>query len=592
MGDCVTSADCDGTQDGQVCGSTNTCSACGSDNDCVNDAALSAANRTICSAGVCTTDVCTASGSAAAVTYCPGSTMENVCCPPDASPTSTEGTCVPNTKDQGGAQRCCGAGQGSCANGQTCLGNYCNACQPVPTSGAGANTYFINPQTGNDSATGFNAPGCQFRTLGRALTFVNQPGTPVTLVLLGDASTGTGERFNHVVPANVRILGGAVSASGADATVTPTRRTLNLQKSNATPDRLVGFRFTGSNSGLSYINLEAGVDGASTLRGLLGVSVVGTALQNVTLDHVTIRNMVLAGVSAGEAPSGGAGNNFLEGAVTVGPGVRVEGSGSGVRYDNGGWGVVVGGLGLVTLAGGPGDDAVVLADNNAGLVVADAGGAVVTAPNNNVLVTRSRAAGVVVGHVPGDARLRNVELNGITVLSTQAPSGESNPALGSGVVVGGGSRLKLRNAVVLANVGSGVYVSRAGTGALGARSDISAIDLGAVVAGAERGGNVLQAPLTEPAGRGRNQKAGICLNIGTQLVANQAQTLRALGNTFVATDGTAAVCTNAPTAITLRRTLGSACDTPANAIPTSVGVEGGALNAHTVNVSSCSLSGN
>jgi hypothetical protein len=91
--------------------------------------------------------------------------------------------------------------------------------------------------------------------------------------------------------------------------------------------------------------------------------------------------------------------------------------------------------------------------------------------------------------------------------------------------VRGGSKLKLRRSVLLANGGAGVLVESAAAGAAG--NEVSGIDLGAA---GDAGKNVLQTPL----GSNPNTGAGICVDLS---VGVGAVTIKARGNTFATGTG-------------------------------------------------------
>jgi hypothetical protein len=566
MGDCATTLDCTGANDGKVCSSSNTCTTCAADNDCLNDAVHAAGTpaRTICSAGLCVGNSCTASGTAASVTFCPGATQDNVCCA--ETPASTVGTCVPNTKARGGATRCCGTGQANCTSGQQCVGNYCSACEAVPTTGPGALTYFIDPANGNDSATGANAAGCQFKTLSRALTFVGNPGSPVTLVLLGDASRATGETFSYSLPANITIQGGSVSAPGAGATITPTQRVLNLEQPAGSPP-VLGFRVANSNVRLSQLRLEGGNDNAA--RAFLGVLVSGNAVTNVTLDHLNIRNMVFAGIAVGESNQG----VMVGGQATVGPGVVVDNS-HGAAADSVAFGLLLTGAGRATVTGASGDRTEVTNTRGAAIGVSDAASIVIQgdAANATVRVKGSSFAGLAVAQLPGNATRAVSEVRGLVSVGNL-----------HGAVLAGGSRVKVRNSIFLNNREQGVWVTASDNNAATAeqRNDVSAIDLGTTVSGAESGGNTLQATLSATGDDARNLGAGVCLTLGLAAAVG-ARSVNALGNGLISTTATQTNCSVTTDQVVARRD----CSTPAASIPTSVGIGG---LGHTVNVSNCTL---
>src|ERR1017187_6076510 len=110
---------------------------------------------------------------------------------------------------------------------------------------------------------------------------------------------------------------------------------------------------------------------------------------------------------------------------------------------------------------------------------------------------------------------------------------------GDGLRILGGSKIKVRNSVFLANGGNGIRIASAGA-ALAANS-LAGIDLGTTGAAAGNAGrNLLQAQ----AGSDPNVGAGICVDLAT---GAGAQALTAVGNQFAGIDcmtSTAAIRTS------------------------------------------------
>jgi hypothetical protein len=185
--------------------------------------------------------------------------------------------------------------------------------------------------------------------------------------------------------------------------------------------------------------------------------------------------MVVNGVANINVPAGGATTSFR---------------------DNTEHGVAVGGLGIVNITGVP-----------------------VTSPQPNgegtVVAAGNEFANIYIAQTPG-AAAGVCNLDGVV----------SWGGLARGLRVFGGSRVKVRNSVILGNAGQGVYVTAANNGATG--NDITAIDLGT---SAEPGKNYLQGRV----GANPNGGGGVCV----QLAANNGNlTLNAAGNLFAGPDST------------------------------------------------------
>jgi hypothetical protein len=510
-GDCGTnSTECTGAKDGLICGvvTSNTCGECSQDAQCRNDPRYKD-DKPLCwtSAGA-TMGHCVANTCATNNQKCAGNGAD-FCC---------GNKCIPGS--------CCTGDDTPCkliGSTYTCVNNTCTTCD-APTG----NLYFVDPVNGSDTiASGSGMAGsnpsanCMFKTITRALAAL--PATPAagtTITIVGQAGkttdlvvTGSGaEKLPIEIPANVKI----------------TSKTGPIQLS--LPATKVGFRLVGNASALLP-------DPAAGLT-IDGGGVSGTAI-------------VFALAAAGDAASiaqiaikktNDDGLRVQLGTANIGPGISVVDAGSTTQRQSGL--EITGGLAVIDV---PGAGAKTFFQHNSehGIKVTGKGQLNITATpagtpgdgNGSVVVKDNGDAGIHLAQTPTDATRKLNAITGVVAHANQGP----------GLRVLGGTRLKLRTSVLLANGGSGVLIEPFAASAAG--TDVSAIDLG--VAG-DSGKNVLQSLL----GSNPNTGAGICVDLN--LVTGTAA-IKARGNVFAGVAAALDCAVATPAAkITIADTCGQA----------------------------------
>jgi hypothetical protein len=571
VGDCVTSSDCSGGTMGQVCGvaMANECGACTTDAQCAGDPVYAGANAVFCISGLCTTapsgpNICSTTGTPET---CTSSTNGDICC---------AGACVADTgpvNDSSGnaITRCCGAGKQNCAMGETCVDNYCSACAQVPTTGTGADVFYVDPANGNDKGTGINNAGCQFKTLTRAIAAVGAPTAPTTIVLLGDISSGAA--FN--VQSNVTITGGTAAevAPPSNTDFTATSRTIHTATTSGAG--VIEFNML-KDSALSFLVLDGEVNGTHVVQGVSGLVVQGNGRTGVVLDHVTVQNMSGTGIVVGDSTTSGGKTTNIGGSVTFGAGVASNANGSATVQANG---VLVTGTGSVTMdpsifpsaLSGVSND-IGFADNtDRGIAVSGVASIVVKgdATKQDVVSTGNERANLSISQTPGAGLPTNM-VTGLVSTGSLA---------GNGIALSAGSKVVLRGSISLGNAFSGVYITAfEGLGAA-ADNDLSTLDLGSA---ASPGGNTFQSPASAKGDLASNKNAGICVDLS----AAPTTTLSAEGNTFVANANGASVTCVAPTASVLSSTTGGCVAPPTVTVPLSIGVTS-LVKLTAVDVKSC-----
>ena len=487
-GNCHDSSECNGL----VCGATvaNNCGACKSDSQCQTDAKYGA--TFICDtttgktdSGKCVAAACTNAGMA----------------------------CTAN-----GGDFCCGGGcvAGNCCVDQDCLatmglGFTCSANHTCSQCAAAlGNQYLVDPAAGNDAtATGSGKVGstatasCAFRTITRALQVIgsNPPaGTTITIVGKAGSTTdlytvqATGQPAPETLPIR---LPGNVKVTTSDG---PVRLRL--------PAAADGFQLTAAAA--SILPDKAAVltiDGAGQTSGagIISSSGAGNA---VSIGNVTVQS------------TGDDGIRVTSGTLNIGPGVVATGAGTtatnAARRDglhitggivnivvpagetqtsfnsNSQRGIEVGGVGILNITGVP----------------------VTTAPiagDGTVVAKLNDQANIYINQTPGAATAVSV-INGVVAWASMNGAG--------GIHILGGSKVKVRNSVALANGLNGIVITNAANTAAG--NDLSGIDLGVMT---DFGHNILQASI----GSNPNFAAGLCVRPGATA---GAQTLTAMGNVF------------------------------------------------------------
>jgi hypothetical protein len=452
----------------------------------------------------------------AGLTAC-GDAGDNTPCPANPGDVCCGGVCLSgNCCSVGGGTAFCQATRGATSS---CVSNQCTTC-PAPAG----NDYYVDPVNGDDAlGTGSIAPGeggastgCAFKTITRALDVIPLTAAAGTrIILLGPATMGAGETLPLRLRTNIVVTtqGGPVELDFAHSTFQTTMILLlgpgaGLQGSAAAPLTIAG------QSSYSYISVPdwgvesvKGTDDTTFLENVtlqnFGVSgiyvtaggvltirqgVVSTGAQQIGLE---VAGRATVSVAAGEIPSSFSfnvtENSFIGAPRVSGIGISVAGSGS------------------IAVHGVPGstpETGTVLANGNANSGLAFYGST----------STQSVIDGLVsYGNGPGSF----------------------TPALNTsgGVVLAGGSNVRLRNSVALGNVFSGVVVFPlpATTPDGGANDDVSRVDLGTTAlldgGGVDWGHNVLQAA------DGGNGQAGLCLGLDPG-----SGVLAAAGNVFSGVD--------------------------------------------------------
>jgi hypothetical protein len=485
-GDCGTdSTECTGAKDGLICGvaTSNTCGQCTQDAQCRNDphykdtkplcwtAATSGSNQT----GHCVANTCTTNNQ-----KCPGNAAD-FCC---------DSKCI--------AGSCCVGDDTPCkliGAAYTCVNNTCTTCD-APTG----NSYFVDPVNGSDTialgsglAGGAASASCMFKTVTRALAAL--PATPAvgtTITIVGVAGQTTdlvvsgaaAEKLPIDIPANVKIT----TKTGAIALKLPAAK--------------VGFRLLGNASALlpdpaAPLTIDGG--------GVSGTGVVYA--MTATGDSASVAQVTIKKTNDD-------GMRVQGGNAVIGAGITVVDSGSATQRQSGL--EVTGGRAAIDV---PVGSTIVFQHNSEhGIKVTGKGELDITgkpsgAPGEgkgSVVVRENGDAGIQLGQNPAESTRKTNDIDGVVAHINQGP----------GLRVLGGSKLKLRNSVLLANGGSGLLIEPFAAGAAG--SDVTAIDLG--IAG-DPGKNVFQSLL----GSNPNTGAGICVDLN---LAAGSPTVKARGNIF------------------------------------------------------------
>jgi len=355
---------------------------------------------------------------------------------------------------------------------------------------------YVDPLRGSDSSTGSGMsggvlePACAFKTITHAVG-VLLPALSVEVRVIGpsEASAATGETFPIPLPSAHTVVsyGGVVTVRVPNAAVS-------------------GFRASNAlNAALRHLVVDGFNSGATPNPSQVGVAVTGTG--GATLTGVTVRNMGGTGIVAGDTatatirPGTSANNNGTAHGTGTGHGLAivqnargvVSGAGSefGISF-NGNWGagIVVTQGGVLELAGTPGT-----------------GGAGTVTTNDN------GGSGVLFYQPSSMSILGMSSIDGLVAWSND----------GDGIRIAAESSVKVRNSYILANLGSGVYVTGDTTHWSVARIDLGHWD----IITTDPGRNTLQVST----GGGRNRGAGVCLNTGPPPTGMRIA-LDAVGNIF------------------------------------------------------------
>jgi len=514
-GNChAVSSDCTGTNAGLICGvnMANTCGPCTSDSQCRSDPFYTSSDICNPSTGQCVSAACSNNNAACSANG------TDFCC----SGTCTAGSCCVDND--------CGAA------GTACVNHTCTACNAVS-----GNKWYVDPVNGNDlTATGSGmsgstvAPGCAFKTITQAIA--HMPATPFAgsqIVIVGSSGSTTGLSSGDTLPL-----------------ILPTNTTLSTSGGPVTITVVAGgaFKLNNNNSGISGgSGAPLVLDGNSHAGGIAVLVSPGTSTFTSNISNVTIQNTNSDGI------------RVTAGTLTVGGGVVVSGSNSdGIRISGGAanitnlsgtqtlftgnasHGIEVSGLGSVNVSATPGSPV----PSNGGTVVC----------------TNNTTAGIRINQTPGASGLATNTIDGLVAW------GNSN----YGMRLFGGSKVKVRNSLFLANVQYGVIVGGANSVA---GEDLSGLDLG--VAG-DPGKNYLQVPLGSA---GLNASGGLCVALTNCAGAfcPLTENLSAEGNFMVSASGNLQVdCSTSTSAITKGTCGGLRSDgiNAATSVTTTVDVSG------------------
>jgi hypothetical protein len=505
-GNChATSGDCTGVNVGLLCGvaTTNSCGPCANDGQCKSDSFYG--SSTICNTttndpnkGKCVTAACSNSGACAA-------NGSDFCC----GSLCVAGNCCTDSD--------CGA------IGSACLNHTCTACNAVS-----GNQFYVDPVNGNDAtATGSGmsgattVPGCAFKTIARAMMAMGAtPPAGTKIILVGSSGTTTGLAAGDTLP----II------PPANVTITTTGGPIKITLLTTGAGNPAGFRLRNNNSGVAgTASAPLTLDGNNNAAGI-GILVDPTVATNVAaISNVTI------------SKTGGNAIRVSAGVLNIGAGVVATGSSQDGL-------LVAGGVANISVPSGQTQTSF-SGNTRYGIEVTTTGsvnisgvpGAPIPSGNGTVLVTGNSVSGVAIQQTPGTAGLATNSIDGLVSWANT----------NYGLRLFGGSVVKVRNSVLLANTGYGVLVSSGANSAAG--NNLGGLDLGTA---SDFGKNYLQTPL---GALGTNLTGGLCVSLtnctGT-CPAPLAANLTAAGNFMVST-GNAQVDCSSSTATITKGTCGS-----------------------------------
>lgn len=495
----------------------NFCGGCTSDADCAGGAIC---NTTT---GACVVNVCTSTAVTGTKTAC-GVNPADICCP-TTNPATTVGAC-----SGGGTGACC-VDSDCGTTGVTCKRTsgaafgpgICTTCTLV--SGT-APTYFVDPVAGNDAGgSGSAYGGCAFKTVTRALQFIGAtPAANTTIKVKGGTSlVAASEILPIVIPTNITIVG---DTGGATLTL---------------PAGKSGFTLTSPSSGLQTFTIDGNAHAG--VFGLLvgaGSSSTTTAIAHVTIQH-TGREGILVG--AGALKTAG---------LAIGAGVVVTDSGqTSARFP----GMHVGNNGTVVVTVPSGSDSTRFNGNSQHGILVDGSGSITitgatSGTSGTITANENFVAGLWIGQTPTTTGSPPINvINGLVTSNNGTAASGAN-----GIHLLGGSNVKIRNSISLANKGNGLVITPFVAGA-SRNSNIGSFDLG-TNATTDAGKNVFQALSTA----GPNLGTGICLAIDPVATGGSPQTLKAEGNTFEGKD----CSTSSPGAIVKTNRCNGAGDISSN----------------------------
>ncbi|HVT08784.1 MAG TPA: hypothetical protein VHO67_15105, partial [Polyangia bacterium] len=495
------STDCTGANAGQICSVTtpNTCGKCTSDAQCKSDPVYGPNDICNVATGQCVSATCANNNAA-----CSANTSD-FCCPSSSGSTCVAGNCCVDND--------CGAA------GTACVNHTCTACAAVS-----GNKWYVDPVNGNDqtatgsgvSSGGAAAPGCAFKTITAAISHMGSTpfaGSQIVVVGSSGSTTGlsSGDTLPLILPTNTTL-----TTTGGPVTIT-------VPVAGA-------FKLNNNNSGISGgAGAPLVLDGNNKTGGVGVLVSPGTSTFTASVSNVTIQNTNQYGI------------RVTNGTLTVGGGVVVTGSNldgflisggaanvnnpSGTQTsfnNNGSYGIEVTGTGSVSISGTPGTPV----PTNAGTVV----------------VSGNTNGGIRIAQTAGASGLVTNVINGLVAW------GNGNASTGTsadGMRLTGGSKVKVRNSLLLGNYRYALVVSSGANSAAG--NDLSGLDIGSP---GDPGKNYMQVPL---GASGQNASGGLCVALtactGTcigPLTAN----LSAEGNFMVSTGGVQVDCSTSTATIT------------------------------------------
>jgi hypothetical protein len=410
-------------------------------------------------------------------------------------------------------------------------------------------------------AGGASAPACAFKTLTRAMSYINGVGAAVgtKVVILGSASGTTNlassETFPITVSANVTVTnsGGAVTVVLPNAT------------NQAAPTTPYGFVLSNDSAGISgntALSAPLVLDGNGNLSGsAISASGTGTvSVSNVTIENTRGRDMVVS-----------------KGTVNIGQGVVIKNAGITGQVRDGL--DVTGGVVNISVPSG-GTTTQFTSNTQRGIEVTGTGsvnvtGVAATTPVNGsgtVVTSFNGDAGIYIAQTPGGTGA-NCSINGLVSWGNNTYGGRFF----------GGSQVTVRNSVFGLSAQYGVLISAGTSGTNAQKLDTSKIDLGNTTT---PGNNWLQFSTASGA---RNTSAGLCVGLGATattklLAAGNEWTTGAVGSPNLQTQANCATTAAAlTTANNFAMTGGQSCN---NGV--AVGhTANSAVAAYVLNLCSC-----
>ena len=493
---------------GQLC-AANACGPCASDDQCTGSPRYGAGTICVaggcavgdchsnadCGGGICGVDTANTCGNCLNDGQCQSSYGATFMCE------TATGHCISNSCGSVGA---CSANPADFCCNSTCVPGNC--CQTADCAGLGptfacqSNTcavcpaatgdqYYVDPVNGSDTAgTGSGtSAACAFKTIKAAVALLGTTAPLNTQIIVKNTGVvSAGETFPIVPPANSRIMG----ESG--------QVVIQLAAGQ------FAFNLTRTNTGVSGFSIDGLIAGVrSALRGIQAQA------DPTFVENVTVKNMTDDGIRAQSGAN-----------LTVGPNVLSTLNGSTTTVKSG---LRATGSGRITVTVPAGAAPTVFSFNTQSGINVDAtascsiNGVPGLDGTGTVVSTANDFHGMQISQTPGGSGLVN-NVTGFVSWGNGIPTSSG----GSGLRVLAGSKLVLRNSVLLGNLHHGVVVSP--NTSANPSTDISTIDLGSIAGG--NGGNIVQTDANP------NQDSGICLTLPSPVAPAVSQTLQARGNIF------------------------------------------------------------